>query len=218
MNKRGASTSLVFLVILIAIAVGLVMFAKQDSFPAQGDFAFASNIFDSNSDSNSGVFKPIDFNIPLKQPEKVTSVEAFFCPQDECAQQLVKKIDSAQKSIYIAIYSFTQADIAGALISAKERGVEVKVVFDFDQSTNSSSVDEKLIAAGIAVARRNGSGYMHNKFSIIDGNIVSTGSFNYSNNADVRNDENLIFISSEDIAAKFKSDFDHLWDASDKAS
>ena len=59
----------------------------------------------------------------------------------------------------------------------------------------------------VAVAIRNGSGIMHNKFSVIDDNFVATGSFNYSANADTRNEENLVFIQSAEIANQFEKDF-----------
>ncbi|MFA6269117.1 MAG: phospholipase D family protein [archaeon] len=210
-GKSGPSSSIIFLALLIIISVLLVFFARTDSYVPQLDYNLGLGV-----DSNS--FKPIGFDLPIVAPQKANEVEVFFCPQDECAQQLIKKIDSSNKSVYIAIYSFTHDEIATALIRAKERGVEVKVVFDYDQSTNTSSDDEKLMAAGIPIARRNGSGYMHNKFTVIDGNVVATGSFNYSQNADTKNDENLVFIVSESIASKFKVDFDHLWDVSIKAS
>lgn len=139
-------------------------------------------------------------------------VTAYFCPQDACADKLITQIDGAQKTLHIAIYSFTHDEIADAVIKAKERGVEVKVIFDYDQSNNSSSDDEKLSDAGVNITRRKSPGYMHNKFAIIDGRIVSTGSFNYSQNADTRNEENLVFISDAGVADRFERDFNLLWD------
>ncbi len=152
----------------------------------------------------------------LQKTVVVNSVDSYFCPEDECASKLIEKINSAKQSIFIAIYSFTNDDIASALIAAKARGVEVKVVFDYDQSKSEYSDDEKLTENGIEIRRRDGSGYMHNKFCIIDEEIVSTGSFNYSENADERNDENLIFIFNKDLAIRFISEFDELWEQSTK--
>lgn len=205
LGKKGVSSSLIFLVVLVAVAVLLVLFARQDAYIPQGDVNF-----DYGVDFN-GAFNPIDFGVPANDQVKVNGVETYFCPKDECALQLINKINSSTKSIDMAIYSFTHDDIASALISAKIRGVQVRVIFDYDQSTNTSSDDEKLIAAGINVERRNGSGYMHNKFTVIDGNVVATGSFNYSQNADTKNDENLIFIISAEVASKFSAEFERLW-------
>ncbi|MFA6064383.1 MAG: phospholipase D-like domain-containing protein [archaeon] len=214
---KGISSGVWFLVFVIAIGGLFVFFARTDN-----GYSIIPTISSSgaNSDSNLSNFRIdlFDTNSKPIEPVKVDKVGVFFCPRDACAEQLIQKINSADKNIFIAIYSFTHDGISDALVNAKKRGIEIEVVFDYDQSANASSDDEKLIDAGIKVSRRNGSGYMHSKYTIIDGNFVATGSFNYSQNADTRNDENLVFIESYSIAAEFKSDFDHLWSISDKAN
>ncbi|MEI7961449.1 MAG: phospholipase D-like domain-containing protein, partial [archaeon] len=147
-----------------------------------------------------------------------SSVEVYFCPSDACADQLIKKINLANKSLFIAIYSFTNDAIADAVIKAKQRGVDVKVIFDYDQSKIKESDDELLSQNGVLVAMKNGAGYMHNKYSVIDGNIVATGSFNYSENANTRNEENLVFIDSSDLAKKFTTNFNDIWASSDEVN
>ena len=59
---------------------------------------------------------------------------------------------------------------------------------------------------------------MHNKFAVIDAKLVATGSFNYSQNADTKNEENLVFINDSVIASEFKNDFDLIWDKSVQVS
>jgi len=203
-SKTGSISGKLFFVVVVAIAVLIVLFAKGGNiFPAGSENLLQNDL--------SSLGLGADANIGAQVPLKADSVEVFFCPQDACSEKMIAHIDSAKSSIYIAIYSFTHDGIASALVRAKERGVEVKVIFDYDQSKNDSSDDELLQMAGILIAFRNGSGYMHNKFMVIDGNVVATGSFNYSQNADTKNDENLIFIESADVAAKYKQDFDKLW-------
>ena len=215
-----------FLVIVAIIGVVALNFVQQDSvsgllsgYPAIKDGVSSS--FNSLKEMGGGLNSVADSvvynNLPGQASQAsvsgiVTSpVQVFFCPQEHCADQLIGHINDANQSIYVVIYSFTHVGISDALIRAKERGVDVRVLFDYDQAAGSSSVDEKLAAAGIPIVRRNGPGYMHNKFTVIDGNLVSTGSFNYSNNADTKNDENLVFIWSAEIAKKYKADFDKLW-------
>lgn len=142
--------------------------------------------------------------------EEDYSLKVFFCPEDFCSNRLIQGIDSANESVFVAIYSFTHKDIANSLISAKNRGVEVIVVLDFLQSTSTHSVLSFLEENNVPVFIKKGSGAMHNKFSIIDGEKVFTGSFNYSLNADLRNDENLIFIQNKEIASKFLKKFNFL--------
>jgi len=214
-ENKGIGSGLWFLIIVVVIGVLFVFIAREDN----GYSGLPTSLGSYESDNNFSQFKLNLFdNNSSPQPVKVDKVGVFFCPREACAEKLIQKINSADKNIFIAIYSFTHDGISDALIEAKKRGVEVMVVFDSDQSANASSDDEKLFEAKIKVARRNGSGYMHNKYTIIDGNFVATGSFNYSQNADTKNDENLIFIESSEIAAKYKSDFDRLWSVSVEAS
>jgi len=141
-------------------------------------------------------------------------VEVFFCPEDNCSTQLISHIDSAQEEIVIAIYSFTLDGVVDALANARERGVSVRVIFDYQQASGQYSEDETLIDRGVAVKIKKGSGLMHNKFTVIDGKKVLTGSFNYSNNGDTKNDENLVLIISEEIAKQYLAEFEELWEES----
>jgi len=68
-----------------------------------------------------------------------------------------------------------------------------------------------LIDNGLEIVRRKGGGSMHNKFCVIDEKKVLTGSFNYSKNADEKNDENLIFIVSESLAQEYLNEFNEIW-------
>lgn len=140
------------------------------------------------------------------------AVQPFFCPQDACDTELIERIETAQQSIDIAIYSFTLDSVSDALVRAHDRGVTIRVLFDSSQAASKESEDEKLEQVGIAVKRFDlDRGLMHNKFIVIDHRLVGTGSFNFSANASRYNRENLVFISSEDIATQFETDFELLW-------
>jgi phosphatidylserine/phosphatidylglycerophosphate/cardiolipin synthase-like enzyme len=52
---------------------------------------------------------------------------------------------------------------------------------------------------------------MHHKFMAIDGKIVVTGSYNFSVSAEDANDENLIVLIGEEIAALYSSEFMRVW-------
>jgi len=164
---------------------------------------------------NGGSISSLTGSCPASNVEPLAGAvgdsQVFFCPEDKCADQLISKINSAQSTLDIAIYSFTHDEIGAALIDAKNRGVSVRVVFDYTQASNEYSEDEKMMQAGIPIRVRKASGYMHNKFTVIDGNFVATGSFNYSANADEKNDENLIFLWSKDLATQYAAEFEELW-------
>lgn len=53
---------------------------------------------------------------------------------------------------------------------------------------------------------------MHNKFMIIDGHSIETGSFNYTQSATYRNAENVIYLRNRpDIAERYTQEFNRLW-------
>jgi phosphatidylserine/phosphatidylglycerophosphate/cardiolipin synthase-like enzyme len=95
-----------------------------------------------------------------------------------------------------------------ALISAYNRGLEVKIMVDDDHKD-----DEDIVAlknAGIEVFDDNRSALMHNKFLIVDKRVVWSGSTNYTYYAFYRNNENAIRIENSSIALFYKQQFDEL--------
>ncbi len=148
------------------------------------------------------------------QPQAFSET-VYFCPEDHCAEQLIERLDLAKESIDIAIYSFTLDEIADSLIRAKERGVSVRVLFDASQASGKYSEDERLTENAVPVkVYDKSSGIMHNKFAVIDSKLVGTGSFNYSQNANKFNDENLIFLDLPSTVQSYKLEFEELWDSS----
>lgn len=138
------------------------------------------------------------------------STSAFFCPEDGCDNIIISNIRSAQRTIHIAIYSFTLDAISDELIKAAQRGVEIKVVLERSQLSNYSEY-EKLKAAGIDVRLDTNPAAMHNKFAIIDGVRVITGSYNWSRQATTQNDENIVIIDSPTIAKAYENEFYEIW-------
>jgi phosphatidylserine/phosphatidylglycerophosphate/cardiolipin synthase-like enzyme len=134
-----------------------------------------------------------------------------FSRVEVCSSIIAKLIDSAERYVYVAIYSFTLDALGDALIRARDRGVDVKVVIEREQADVKGSEYEKLLKAGINV-RLDGNQYlMHHKFMVVDGGVVVTGSYNWSYGAEKSNDENLIVISNPDIARLYEEEFQRVW-------
>jgi hypothetical protein len=165
----------------------------------QNGFGFLNIFFGSKSGGIAGD----GFNSDL--------YSVYFCPQDNCSINLINQINRAVSTIDVAIYSFTHSEISRALISAKNRGVVVRVIFDSGQTNSEYSEYAKLDEYGFDVKKKSGDGYMHNKFMVIDSKIVITGSFNYSMNADTKNNENIIVLGDEFLASKYVFEFNRLW-------
>ncbi|NPV85448.1 MAG: DUF1669 domain-containing protein [Anaerolineae bacterium] len=141
-------------------------------------------------------------------------VETHFSPEDGVEKKLVTLIDSARQDILFLMYSFTSDALAQAIISRVGAGVAVRGVMDADQVvSNQGSEYDRLQAAGVDVRLDGNAGQMHHKVLIIDGNIVVTGSYNFSKNAETRNDENVLIIHDQQVAAEYQKEFEKLYAA-----
>jgi phosphatidylserine/phosphatidylglycerophosphate/cardiolipin synthase-like enzyme len=63
------------------------------------------------------------------------SIETGYSPEGTALQLVLKTINSAQQEIRLMGYSFTSPEVAGALVRAKQRGLDVKVVLDWKANT-----------------------------------------------------------------------------------
>jgi cardiolipin hydrolase len=140
-------------------------------------------------------------------------VEYCFSPGGNCANVLIRWISSARTSIHVLIYSFTLDNVRDALIQAKNRGVDVKIVFDEEQARGRGSEYSNLKAAGVDVRVDTGSGLMHDKVAIIDNHIIITGSFNWSQAGNQENNENLIVIDNSSWASAYEHQFQLIYNA-----
>lgn len=138
--------------------------------------------------------------------EALTRVSCAF--NEECEPMVLRRIDAAQRSIRMAAYAFTRTRIAAALANARRRGVDVRVKVDARQARY--PLADRALAYlernGIPVQRIEMSGEyaaMHNKFLVVDGRIVLTGSYNFTTTAQVANWENLVDIESPELAAGY---------------
>ena len=137
--------------------------------------------------------------------------EVFFSPNGGCQQAVVNEIDQARETMDIAMYFLTSREIVQALVRAKERHVQVRLVFDKSQEIQDYAKARYLIKRGFAVKFHTGEGLMHNKFAVIDGHILITGSFNWTPTADRKNEENLLIIKDAPVIKKYRDRFDYLW-------
>ena len=123
--------------------------------------------------------------------------------------RLIHDIDKAEEEILVAIYAMTNDRIRDALIRAHKRACKVTVVTDDHQIDDEDMLI--LQKAGIPVFDdADPNALMHDKFTVIDGKIVWSGSCNYTYYAFYRNYENLVSIKSTKIATLYKEEFQEL--------
>ena len=134
--------------------------------------------------------------------------DVYFSPNGGATMAIVNLIDSAQKSVYVLAYSFTSPEIANALILAKQKGIDVKVIVDSSQLTSRGSKVAEVSAAGVPIWIDSKHSIAHNKVIIVDGRYLETGSFNFSHAAEVSNAENALICLTLQGAAVYKKNWD----------
>ena len=134
-----------------------------------------------------------------------------FSATEDCESLLIDLIEGAKKSIHVMIYSFTLDELSEALIEAKNRGVDVKVVIEAENAFSKGSEYRKLLEAGVRVKLDRNPALMHHKVMIVDWRIVVTGSYNWSWSAENRNDENLVILDDPRTASLYETEFQRVW-------
>jgi phosphatidylserine/phosphatidylglycerophosphate/cardiolipin synthase-like enzyme len=156
------------------------------------------------------------------------SIQVFFSPNGGARDAILEEIRNANNEINVAMYVLTDRELSNALVSAKERGVKVKVLLD------GKSAEEIGYSKHYFLSERNVNvkldnthktygnkyeGIMHNKFAIIDNKTLITGSFNWTHSAEELNDENLLIIKEDtSLIRKYTDKFIKLWERGNVAN
>lgn len=155
---------------------------------------------------------------PPPAPEVSDGIEVRFTRPSLVGPQILRggpeaalagAIDEADQSVAMAIYDLDLASVADALLRAQGRQVEVRLVVESDNLDTPEI--HKLIAAGIPVVGDGGEPLMHDKFTLIDGKEVWTGSMNYTVNDAYFNDNNLIRLVSSPAAFVYAAEFNEMF-------
>jgi hypothetical protein len=146
------------------------------------------------------------------------AVEVAFSPKGGCTSSTIRFLDEAKESIRMAAYGLTSNPIGKALVEAKKRGVDVRVVVDREHNgkrDTANSVANFLAANGIPVRVDAAVRIQHNKVIIVDNRSVQNGSFNFTSAGQMSNAENIIIHHGFPALARvFTANWNHLWSES----
>jgi sugar-specific transcriptional regulator TrmB len=130
----------------------------------------------------------------------------------------------ARRTIYVIMYSMAQyleyplgheARLLSALIDARKRGVEVRVLLESgvndDLAHQNRQTGDYLSKFGITVKFDSRGITTHDKLIIVDSKIVVVGSTNWTYHAIDENNEASVVIYSESVGLKFQKYFLELW-------
>jgi phosphatidylserine/phosphatidylglycerophosphate/cardiolipin synthase-like enzyme len=140
--------------------------------------------------------------LPASSVISGAAIAVCFTPEEDCAAFAVRAINNAEREILVGAYGLTTGSgIVEALVRAKERGVDDRLIADRATPCERGSGIEPLAAADVPIwiddqART------HAKTMVIDGAVTLTGSMNWTRGR-ATNSEELNLISSPAIAAAY---------------
>lgn len=142
----------------------------------------------------------------------------LFAPDDDIHAELLQLIQNEPKSIKVAMYLFTDKDIAQALCEAKQRGVQIECITDATCISNKFNKVDALAEHNIPVwvyraanDKRGLNNAMHHKFIVCEGSCkVVTGSLNITHSAQNNNQENIVIMSDVNSLQRFDAQFEKL--------
>ena len=192
---------------------------------ANSDTSFSGNIISSTTSSSSttGVIN-VYFN---KSVNTTVSSGVNANANSDFKTLLIQRINNAKRSIDVALYNLSGsvgADIAASLLNARNRGVKIRLIGEYDTKDNAPWLT--LQNSGVPyindwIGSNDGKGLFHNKFFVIDyrGGApdsvwVITGSWNPTDPGTFDDRQNIIMIQDVALAGAFTREFEEMWGSS----
>lgn len=146
-------------------------------------------------------------------PAWSASVEVYYAPEDAPVDRLVLLYRHAKRYIYVSVYGLTYPRAVEALVAAKKRGVDVRMLTDQEraQDVKQRIALETLQVAGIPIRINRHDGLMHLKQAVIDDEVNVSGSANHTTSANRYNDERMDVITDRTLSVKAREKFLSMW-------
>lgn len=140
---------------------------------------------------------------PLEHDQQL---QFWFLPDNrDGARSVIKMIDTAKKTIKVALFTWTRKDFAEAIAKASDRGVKVETVIDYTASQGAGAeIVQYLKKRGVPVRISQSDGLLHHKTMIIDDNILVNGSANWTKAAFTQNDDFFITLAPLTLEQQIK--------------
>ncbi len=191
---------------------------------------------DGNTNSKFGLQK--DWRSPKTITDNNTTITVQFAPtsatldwQDSTSGLISRAIATATDSIDLALFVFSEQQLADLLQQKSQQGIKIQALFDPGFAFRYYS--EALDLMGVALKNRctyeaNNNPWqqpitsvgipqlatgdkLHHKFALIDNQIIITGSQNWSPSANTKNDETVLIIDNDLVARHFQQEFLRLY-------
>ena len=134
-----------------------------------------------------------------------------FSATDDTKALLVEWVNKANTSIHLMVNRIVTGNLSAALIDAHTRGISLQVIIDTDERYTQGSAFTDLLTSGIDIRGDNKLLTMNNKAMILDDGIVVTGSYDWTPNAEITQDNNVIILNNEQVSELYSSEFERIW-------
>lgn len=162
-----------------------------------------------------------DIEIYFNSPK---TIEPGSSEPSNITNEIVRLIKGAKSNLQIATTRVRLQPVMEALLAAAQRGVKTQVLIsqdDFRQLGPRAKylMNHPNIQLRIKFYNLNVGAYityqMHNKFMIVDGETLFTGSFNWSDSSENSHIENVVVLkgaAAQQVLPSYKNEFTDLWD------
>jgi len=138
-----------------------------------------------------------------------------FAHKTTSLSRFLTYLGKAQKTLDVCVFTITCDEISDTVIRLHNQGVKVRVITDDEQCKTQGSDIKRMAQAGIATKRDNAHTHMHHKFAIVDGKFLMTGSFNWTRQAVLGNQENVLVCDNAKLVRAYQGEFDKLFSRED---
>jgi phosphatidylserine/phosphatidylglycerophosphate/cardiolipin synthase-like enzyme len=138
-------------------------------------------------------------------------VNPKFSSRDNLGQAVSESLRQAKQRVTLALYGFNNNDLAEELVKLAKKGVVVRLKIDTAKGAEkkTGALISRLKAGGVDVQTVAPGGRNHNKFAVIDGTRVLTGSYNWTAKAE-NNWENLLILDCAELAKNYESEWEKI--------
>jgi phosphatidylserine/phosphatidylglycerophosphate/cardiolipin synthase-like enzyme len=140
----------------------------------------------------------------------------LYAPESNLERSEIETLRTAKVSVDVAMYSFTDRELAAELVRLARSGVRVRVYRDsresMQENERGSSTTATLLAGGVEVRVKASQDLMHFKSYVIDGALLHTGSANWSPTGLKHQDNDVHYEFDRTLAALFETRFEAMWD------
>ena len=160
-----------------------------------------------------GASSPADTPHPIIDvigDEVSAQVEIYFAPEDSAADHIQATLSDAQSFVRFMAFQFTSEELADTLLDLASDGIQIVGILEARDADRSYSQSSRLVSGGVTVLTDGNPYIMHHKVIIVDDHTVILGSYNFTNNAEENNDENVLIIHDPEVAAAFLAEFARL--------